>query len=102
MTIDQVQPIIVVKEMGITHADFYGSLPGLLNDIPYQQNEDTIAFKFYDKDMEIQLEPEGVREVTRSMRLPVTLVNLRFFDFSKEEVAGFIKLFNLKFMKGGG
>ena len=102
METDKERPIIVQKEMGITHKDFYGELPNLLNDIPYHHIEDTIKFQLNHKNIEIILAPEGFRELGRSIRLPVTFVTFRFFDFSEEEISGFIKHFNLKFMKGGG
>ena len=102
MKTDKEQPKVVQKEMGITHKDFYGEIPNLLNDIPYHHIENTIKFKLNHKAVEIILGPEGVRELGRSIRLPVTFVTLRFFDFSEEEIGGFIKHFNLKFMKGGG
>jgi hypothetical protein len=102
MKTDKEQPTIVQKEMGITHRDFYGEIPNLLSDIPYHHIENTIKFQLNRKNVEIILGPEGFRELSRSIRLPVTSVTLRFFDFSEEEVGGFIKHFNLKFMKGGG
>jgi hypothetical protein len=102
MTTDKEQLTIVKKEMGITHKDFYGELPALLNDLPYHHNKDIITFQLNHKNVEIALGPEGVREITRSMRLPVTVVTIRFHDFSEEEIDDFIKRFNLKFMKGGG
>ena len=102
MTTDKEQTIIIQKEMGITHKDFYGEIPNLLNDIPYHHIDNTIKFKLNHGNVEIILGTEGVRELGRSIRLPVTFVTLRFFDFSKEEISGFIKHFNLKFMKGGG
>ncbi len=92
----------VKKEMGITHKDFYAELPDLLNGIPYHQSEDTIKFQLNHKNVEITLGPEGVRKLGLSIRLPVTFVILRFFSFSEEEISGFIKHFNLRFMKGGG
>ena len=96
------QPTIVKKEMGITHKDFYAELPNLLNDIPYQQSDGTISFQINSKKVEIIIAPEGVRKLGQSVQLPVTLVTLLFFDFSKEEIESFIKHYNLKFMKGGG
>ena len=88
--------------MGITHKDFYNELPNLLDEIPYRHSEDTIKFKLNDKNIEIILGPEGFRELSRSIKLPVTFVTFRFFDCSEEEINGFIKHFNLRFMKGGG
>jgi len=92
----------VEKEMGITHRDFYKELPNLLNGIPYLQDDDTIKFQINNKTIKITLGPERVRELGLSIRLPITPVTLRFFEFSEEEMIDFIKHFNLKFMKGGG
>ena len=88
--------------MGITHEEFYSELPQLLNALPYHHSKDTIQFQLNHKSIEIVLGPEESRELSRSMRLPVTFVTFRFFDFSEEEINGFIKHFNLRFMKGGG
>jgi len=90
------------KEMGITHHDFYAELPTLLENIPYQQSDATISFTIDGKQVEVMLGPEQIRELGSSVRLPVTLVTLRFFDFSEEEIRDFIRHFNLRFMKGGG
>jgi hypothetical protein len=96
------RPTVVKKEMGITHKDFYTELPTLLGTIPYQQIEDTVSFQLNGKSMEIVLGPEEVREIGRSVRLPVTFIEIRFFDCSEEEMGDFVELFNLRFMKGGG
>ena len=96
------EPTIVKKEMGITHKDFYAELPNLLKDIPYQHNEGVVKFQLNGKKVEIIIAPEGVRKLGLSVQLPVTVVTLRFFDFSKEAIESFIKHYNLKFMKGGG
>jgi len=99
---EEEQVTTVEKEMGITHKDFYAELPNLLNDTPYRQCEDIIKFERNGKKIEIILGPERVRELGPSFRLPVTPITLQFFEFSKEEIGDFIRLFNLKFMKGGG
>ena len=93
---------VVKKEMGITHKDFYVELPALLDDIPYQQIEETIVFQLYGKRIEIVLGAEEVRQLGPSVRLPVTGVTMRFFDFSAKEISDFVRHFNLRFMKGGG
>ncbi len=99
---DRGQPTIVRKEMGITHEDFYAELPALLNETPYQQSADTIRFKRHGKRIEIALGPEGGRQIGHSMRLPVTPVEIRFFDLAEQEMGDFVRHFNLRFMKGGG
>ena len=102
MKTERAQLTTVKKEMGITHKDFYAEFPHLLDDIPYHQSEGTIRFELNGKKIKIVLGPEDVRELGRSMRLPVTPVTLHFFDFSEQEINDFIERFNLKFMKGGG
>ena len=92
----------IEKEMGITHKDFYAELPNLLGNSPYQKTGDIIHFQYIGKEVEISLGPEGVRKVGPSVRLPVTFITLRLFDFSEKEIRGVIDHFNLKFMKGGG
>lgn len=102
MTSGQGQMTTVEKEMGLTHKDFFSVLPDLLAGIPYEQCDDTIRFRLHDKQVEIMLAPEGVREVGRSFRLPVTLVTLRFYGFTDKERNDFVRRFNMKYMKGGG
>ena len=102
MATERAKPTVVKKEMGITHKDFYAELPALLDTIPYQQTEDTINFQLNGKSMEIVLGPEEVREIGRSVRLPMTFVTLRFYDFSEKEMGDFVRHFNLRFSKGGG
>lgn len=92
----------VKKEMGITHNEFYAELANLLDGVPYQQTDDTITFQVDGKKIEITLEVESFRLLGKSVRLPVTPVTLRFFDFSEEEQAIFLRRFKVKFMKGGG
>jgi hypothetical protein len=102
MGTDKEQATIVTKEMGITHKEFYDELPHLLSGIPYHHDKDSIKFQLKDKNIEITLGPEGSRQLGRSVRLPVTLVTIRFSGCSEQQIAAFIKHFNLRFMKGGG
>jgi hypothetical protein len=98
----KIQAKIVRKEMGITHKEFYDELPHLLSGIPYHQDENSIKFQLKGKNIEIMLGPEGSRQLGRSVRLPVTSVKICFSGCSEEQIAAFIKHFNLRFMKGGG
>ncbi|PLX96068.1 MAG: hypothetical protein C0619_00325 [Desulfuromonas sp.] len=102
MTDARVQHTIIKKEMGITHREFYAKLPVLLGDTPYHRAEQSIRFERNGKAIEITLEAEGFREISRSIRLPVTPVRICFFDSSKAEINSFIEHFNLSFLKGGG
>ena len=102
MNAERVDVTTIKKEMGITHKDFYAELPNLLNGAPSDQSEETVKFQVKGKNIEISLAQESFREIGPSVRLPVTLVTLKFFSFTTEEIDEFIRYFNLKFMKGGG
>ena len=102
MKTEKEQPTTIRKEMGITHRDFYEELPNLLAGIPYQQTGETVTFQIDGKDIALMLDPEGSRQLGHSIRLPVTVVTLRFVDCSEEQIDTFIEYFNLRFMKGGG
>ena len=102
MPTPKVLPTIVKKEMGITHKEFYGEIPALLEGIPYDQGKDTIKFQLDHKNVEITIGPQGARHLGQSVTMPITPVTLCFFDFTNDEVSRFIKHFNLKYMKGGG
>ena len=93
------RPVFIYR---ISPRQQHEKLPLLLHASPYHHNKDTILFQLNHKNTEIILAPEEVRELSSSMRLPVTSVTIRFFDFSEEEINGFIEHFNLTFMKGGG
>jgi hypothetical protein len=102
MQADREQVTTIRKEMGITHREFYGELPALLEGRPYQQGQDTITFQLDRRTVEIVLGPEGSRVLSPSIRLPVTLVTLHFFDLTDDAINDFLDHFNLRFMKGGG
>ena len=102
MQTSQNEPITITKEMGLTHQEFYEKLPRLLKEIPYQQANHTIQFQLHGKEVEISLGPEGVRELSKTARLPVTFVTLRFFGCLEAEIKAFVDHFNLRFLKGGG
>lgn len=96
------QVTTIHKEMGITHSDFYMGLSQLLEGLSCQQEAETITFQFFGKTIQIVVGPEQVRELGPSVKLPTTRVTLHFFNFTETEVTDFVRLFNLRFMKGGG
>jgi hypothetical protein len=96
------QVTTIHKDMGITHSDFYRELSQLLEGIPCQQQAGTTTFRFFGKTVQIVVGPELVRELGPSVKLPSTRVTLHLFNFAETEVTDFVRLFNLRFMKGGG
>lgn len=102
MTDSSSKVTVIKKEMGLTHREFYTELPNLLAGTPCRQTGDTIHFQDHGRSVEIVLGEQGFRELSHSMRMPVTPVTLRLYDFPDDEVDTFVRQFNLRFMKGGG
>ena len=102
MAKDKGRLTVIEKEMGITHKDFYAELPVLLENIPYRQHKDTISIELHGRSMEIVIGPEQVREVGPTVRMPMTVVTMRFPGYTEQEISDFVRHFNLRFMKGGG
>jgi hypothetical protein len=93
---------VITKEMGLTHRDFFLTLPRLLKDTPYTYSNHIVSFQVNGKKVEIELAPEGVRKLSSSFSLPCTQIEIRFFEFSPKEIEDFIHEFNLRFLRGGG
>lgn len=94
-------PARVVKDMSITHAEFFRTLQPLLPAGRHESSADGATIQLDDGRVEIRLGPEGARPLG-NFRLPRTLVELRFESCSPETVAEFIARFDLRFRRGGG
>ena len=89
------------QEMGITHEEFFRTLPAALGGRAYAVADDTVIISEGDRQLVIQLSAEGER-VIASMRLPVTQVTFRFEGYTRSEVQTFMDRFKLRFQRGGG
>jgi hypothetical protein len=94
-------PARVVKDMTITHAEFFRTLQPLLPAGRHESSAEGATIQLDDGRVEIRLGPEGARPLG-NFRLPRTLVELRFEGCSPDTVAEFIARFDLRFRRGGG
>lgn len=94
-------PIVIEHEMGLTHAEFFRSLPAALAGQAYQVTTATVRVGSGDRHLLIQLSPESERRIAL-LRLPVTRVRFEFYDYSAAEVADFMRHFERRYQRGGG
>jgi len=94
-------PRQVVKDMAITHADFFRTLRPLLQDVPHEVTDDRAVIELGGGRVEIRLGAQGHRALG-NFRLPRTLVELHFADCPQHVIDEFIADFDRRFRRGGG
>jgi hypothetical protein len=92
---------VVTRDMGLTHAEFFRTLPGVLAGLRFQRQEATVEVFDADRHLTIHLAPEGQRRLA-ALRLPVTRVTFVFRGYAEAERAAFLQHFERRFQRGGG
>ena len=95
------EPGRVVKDMAITHADFFRTLAPLLQGVRHEVSRQGATIWLGQGRIAIRLGPEGTRALG-NFRLPRTSVELSFHDCPPDAIAEFIARFDLRFRRGGG
>lgn len=95
------RPIRLSKEMGLTHAEFFRTLPAAVAGRPYTHRHDEVVIGENDRCIVIKLGKESER-IIGLLRLPKTRVDFTFSGYSQQEVDRFMTQFNLRFQRGGG
>jgi hypothetical protein len=91
----------LVKEMGISHREFFRSLPRALNGFEYEVSGDTVQVRDGGRSLVMHLSPEAARNIA-AMRLPMTRIEFRFSGYTDAEAKAFLDHFDLRFRRGGG
>lgn len=95
------EPFRIVKEMGISHAEFFRVLPKLLQGVESETEGNRVRIHEDGGSVEIVLGPEQVRSLGL-VRLPYTNVELIFHQLDEARRRAFVAEFELQFFRGGG
>ena len=87
--------------MGLTHAEFFKTLPAAIEHCGYSVDGNIIRIDFDTRFVCIELGPEQVRAIAL-LRLPHSEVTFSFHHFSDEQRQQFMHRFDLYFRRGGG
>ncbi|MDO6461620.1 hypothetical protein Q4485_13000 [Granulosicoccaceae sp. 1_MG-2023] len=91
-----------VRDMGLTHADFFRYLPAAVGEHSWTQpDNNTVMVAIGQGSLRIELGPEGERRIA-NIRLPRTEIAFRFDGVTPEEQRRFLSYFDLRFQRGGG
>ena len=91
----------VTKEMAVTHADFFRTLPSVFPDRDYNVQGTTVCRQRNSGTLEIKLGPERIRQIAL-LNLPQTLVTLTFTGYSEAQCIELIEQFDKGFQRAGG
>lgn len=95
------QPLRIVYEMTISHAEFFRTLPAVLGSARHVIASNVVRIGEPERDLEIRLSEETQRRFG-PIPLPVTHVELRFTGYTPEAAQAFLSRFNNYFRRGGG
>jgi len=93
--------VVITKDMGISHADFFRIIPLVLKGERYHLDATGVDIARQNARIQIQLGAESARRLG-SFALPRTRVELRFDGCSDEAIQAFVANFDTRFRRGGG
>ena len=89
------------RDMGITHSEFFRTLPAALPTLPYTAQGRDVIVHDDTRCLVISLSPEGRRRIA-ALSLPTTQVHFTFSGYSPQDVEQFMARFDRAFQRGGG
>ena len=95
------KPVVINKEMGITHSDFFRTIPRALGSDSYTRSASGVTLEDGSRCLRISLGPEGERRIAL-MVIPTTQVTLEFTGYDEAAIETAIRRFDMMFKKGGG
>jgi len=95
-------PVTLVKNMGITHAEFIRLLPRAVKSHHFWVHDTKVRVEGgHGKHIDIELGPEQMRQIAL-MRIATTDVTITFNGYSEAERNDFLGNFDRAYHRGGG
>ena len=94
-------PITVVKEMGLSHREFFRTIASALGTDQFEKWDTRILLTTGDQTLKITLGVEGERRIAL-MVVPRTMVTLTFTSYTQAQADAVLKRFDMMFKRGGG
>ncbi len=94
-------PVIIAKEMGLSHRDFFRTVASALGTEEFESTNTGVRLTTDERVLEINLGPERERRIAL-MVVPITQVTLRFTNYTEADVQTAVKRFDMRFKRGGG
>ena len=96
-----INDIVIVKEMGLTHWDFFRTIASALGSDEFERCDSGILFTTGALTLNIEVGVECERRIAL-MVVPRTIVTLTFKNYTQIQANIAIKRFDMVFKRGGG
>ena len=93
--------IVMVRDMGLSHREFFRSLQPLAREWQCQIRDDGVLIDYDGGEIDIVLGKEGRRKIA-AMSLPRTEVRFNFSRLNSLQRKKFLYRFDLAYRRGGG
>ncbi len=93
--------VVIRKEMAVTHADFFRSIPNAIDQETQTVSGTTMRLESEAGTWTIELGPEGKRQIAL-LAVPATMVTLTFEEYTDAERENALERFDRAFQRGGG
>lgn len=93
--------VVITKEMGISHEEFFRNIPRVPDTDDYLTNGDGIVIESEGKSLSISISEQSERRIALIV-LPVTNVTLTFSGYDEVGVRDVMEKFDRAFQRGGG
>ncbi len=97
----EARPHSFTRELGVSEAEFFRSLPGAIEHREFTRDDGRVHIEYDGRSVTLELGPQAYRAIA-SLRLPYLEVTFTFSGFSEEDRARFMERFELYFRGGGG
>ena len=94
--------LTVVKDMGLTRAQFFRDIGLAMRGIPYRIEDQQVIAGTADHGITISLRELPPRRLSALMVLPRCEVSIAFEGYDDQERAAFLAQFDLAYQRGGG
>ena len=101
MSDNEVDRIVVIRDMGVSHREFFRSLQPLAREWQCQIRDDGVLIDYDGGEIDIVLGKEGRRKIA-AMSLPRTEVRFNFSRLNSLQRKKFLYRFDLAYRRGGG
>ena len=98
---DRQPPCSFTRELGLTHTEFYRSLPPAIEHHPYTAKDHRVEIDYGSRTVVIELGPQQYRKIA-SLQLPFVEVRFTFIGFGPGDRRTFMARFERSFQRGGG
>jgi len=89
------------RELGLTHAEFYRSLPPAIAHRPFTTHGNKVRIEDGGRVVTIDLGPQRYRPIA-SLRMPFVEATFTFVGYSEPDRRQFMERFERYFQRGGG